>query len=63
MATLSSRSLFGRQGSRAVARVKRRDFERHAREDQVQRLIARARMSWRSRYGTDPAAGRLRDGE
>jgi len=43
-----------------VGRVSRRRYERHARSPAVQRLIESARESWKQRYGTDPAAQRIK---
>lgn len=45
---------------RITPRVSRRSYERHARSTAVQDLIESARQRWRQRYGSDPAAARLK---
>lgn len=45
---------------RIAGRVSRRRYERHARSIAVQELIESARHRWRQRYGSDPAAARLK---
>jgi hypothetical protein len=56
----------GRTGSQRdvkiqiVGRVSRRRYERHARSPAVQNLIESARRSWQRRYGSDPAAHRIK---
>lgn len=45
---------------RIVGRVSRRSYERHVRSVGVQNLIDSARRSWQRRYGSDPAAARVK---
>lgn len=48
-------------GGELVALLNRTQFEQHARTSGVQKLILRARKTWLTRYGVDPAAERLKD--
>jgi hypothetical protein len=48
-------------GEQLVALLNRKQFEKHVRTNGVQDLIARARRTWRARYGVDPAAERFKD--
>jgi hypothetical protein len=44
-----------------VVHLNRNQFEKHARNSGVQALINRARRTWISQHGVDPAAERLKN--
>jgi hypothetical protein len=61
MATLRRHRAASGQQVQLVARLNRSQFEKHSHASGVQALITRARKTWISRYGFDPAAERLKD--
>lgn len=56
----TSKTGFRRGKIRIVGRVSRRSYERRVRSTGVQDLIVSARESWQRRYGSDPAAARVK---